>query len=305
MNAQQLKNSILQLAVQGKLVPQDPNDEPASALIERIRAKRERLIKEKKIKPDKNPSYIFRGSDNLPYEKVGKNEPICIAEEVPFDIPDSWEWVRLKNLSCYIFSGKSPKYSKIPTEHKIIGQQANQDYGIDFNYVKYATNDFVVDDIKSLVNFIHTKNISMFLFGKVPEFEEDVILPKRATSGSAGYDIFSPYTFTLKPGESKVVNTGLNVLLGANQVLMIYPRSGLGFKYKAQLANTVGIIDSDYILSDNHGNIMIKIFNDGDEKFSIEKGSAFAQAICVNYFLTDDDMLSEKKIRNGGFGSTG
>ena len=83
-------------------------------------------------------------SDNLPYEKVGKNEPVCIAEEVPFDIPDSWEWVRLKNLSCYIFSGKSPKYSKIPTEHKIIGQQANQDYGIDFNYVKYATNDLLV-----------------------------------------------------------------------------------------------------------------------------------------------------------------
>ena len=99
MNAQQLKNSILQLAVQGKLVPQDPNDEPASALIERIRAKKERLIKEKKIKPDKNPSYIFRGSDNLPYEKVGKNEPVCIAEEVPFDIPDSWEWVRLGNIS--------------------------------------------------------------------------------------------------------------------------------------------------------------------------------------------------------------
>ena len=99
MNAQQLKNSILQLAVQGKLVPQDPNDEPASALIERIRAEKERLIKEKKIKPDKNPSYIFRGSDNLPYEKVGKNEPVCIADEVPFDIPDSWEWVRLGNIS--------------------------------------------------------------------------------------------------------------------------------------------------------------------------------------------------------------
>ncbi|CDE62028.1 putative type I restriction-modification system S subunit [Fusobacterium sp. CAG:439] len=98
MNAQQLKNSILQLAVQGKLVPQDPNDEPASALIERIRAKKERLIKEKKIKPDKNPSYIFRGSDNLPYEKVGKNEPVCIADEVPFDIPDSWEWVRIGTI---------------------------------------------------------------------------------------------------------------------------------------------------------------------------------------------------------------
>ena len=101
MNAQQLKNSILQLAVQGKLVPQDPNDEPASALIERIKAEKERLIKEKKIKPDKNPSYIFRGSDNLPYEKVGKNEPVCIAEEVPFDIPDSWGIIRLNDIGIY------------------------------------------------------------------------------------------------------------------------------------------------------------------------------------------------------------
>ncbi len=107
MNAQQLKNSILQLAVQGKLVPQDPNDEPASALIERIRAEKERLIKDKKIKPDKNPSYIFRGSDNLPYEKVGKNEPVCIADEVPFDIPDSWEWVRLGNIGDW-GSGATP-----------------------------------------------------------------------------------------------------------------------------------------------------------------------------------------------------
>ena len=100
MNAQQLKNSILQLAVQGKLVPQDPNDEPASKLVERIRAEKEKLIKEKKIKPDKNPSYIFRGSDNLPYEKVG-NEVRCIAEEVPFDIPESWEWVRLNESVLY------------------------------------------------------------------------------------------------------------------------------------------------------------------------------------------------------------
>ena len=95
MTAQQLKNSILQMAVQGKLVPQDPNDEPASVLLERIRAEKEQLIKEKKIKKEKNPSVIFRGADNLPYEKVGKNEPVCIADEVPFDIPDSWEWTRL------------------------------------------------------------------------------------------------------------------------------------------------------------------------------------------------------------------
>ena len=101
MNGQQLKNSILQLAVQGKLVPQDPNDEPASVLIQRIRAEKEKLIKEKKIKKEKNPSYIFRGSDNLHYEKIGDGEPVCIEDQIPFEIPDSWEWVRLGNVSTY------------------------------------------------------------------------------------------------------------------------------------------------------------------------------------------------------------
>ena len=98
MTAQQLKNSILQMAVQGKLVPQDPNDEPASVLLERIRAEKERLIKEKKIKREKNPSVIFKGADNTPYEKIG-GEVRSLADEVPFDIPDSWEWVRLKDVA--------------------------------------------------------------------------------------------------------------------------------------------------------------------------------------------------------------
>ena len=102
MTGQQLKNSILQMAVQGKLVPQDPNDEPASVLLARIRAEKEQLIKEGKIKKEKNPSIIFRGADNLPYEKVGKNEPVCIADEVPFEIPETWEWVRIKNLGAII-----------------------------------------------------------------------------------------------------------------------------------------------------------------------------------------------------------
>ena len=105
MTGQQLKNSILQMAVQGKLVPQDPNDEPASVLLERIRAEKEKLIKEGKIKKEKNPSVIFRGADNLPYEKIGKNEPICIADEVPFEIPESWEWVRLGSV-CQLIDGK-------------------------------------------------------------------------------------------------------------------------------------------------------------------------------------------------------
>ena len=110
MTGQQLKNSILQMAVQGKLVPQDPNDEPASVLLERIRAEKEQLIKEGKIKKEKNPSIIFRGADNLPYEKIGKNEPVCIADEVPFDIPESWEWVRVKHFTT-LYNGRAFKPS--------------------------------------------------------------------------------------------------------------------------------------------------------------------------------------------------
>ena len=115
MTAQQLKNSILQMAVQGKLVPQDPNDEPASVLLERIRAEKERLIKEKKIKREKNPSVIFKGADNTPYEKIG-DEVRSLADEVPFDIPDSWEWVRVRNCT-ELFNGRAFK----PSDWAVMG----------------------------------------------------------------------------------------------------------------------------------------------------------------------------------------
>ena len=138
MTGQQLKNSILQMAVQGKLVPQDPNDEPASVLLERIRAEKEQLIKEGKIKKEKNPSIIFRGADNLPYEKVGKNEPVCIADEVPFEIPESWEWVRLKNLvKKEVKRGKSPKYT-VSSNIQVFAQKCNvKAGGIDMTLAKY------------------------------------------------------------------------------------------------------------------------------------------------------------------------
>ena len=115
MTAQQLKNSILQMAVQGKLVPQDPNDEPASVLLERIRAEKERLIKEKKIKREKNPSVIFKGADNTPYEKIG-DEVRSLVDEVPFDIPDSWEWVRVRNCT-ELFNGRAFK----PSDWTVMG----------------------------------------------------------------------------------------------------------------------------------------------------------------------------------------
>lgn len=99
MNGKQLKNSILQWAIQGKLVPQDPNDEPASVLLDKIRQEKERLIKEKKIKRDKNASIIYRGEDNSYYEKLlATGEVKCIDEEVPFDIPQGWEWTRIGNI---------------------------------------------------------------------------------------------------------------------------------------------------------------------------------------------------------------
>lgn len=138
MTGQQLKNSILQMAVQGKLVPQDPNDEPASVLLERIRKEKEQLVKEGKIKKEKNPSYIFRGADNLPYEKVGKNEPVCIANEVPFEIPESWEWARLKDLAIKeIKRGKSPKYADDSNVY-VFAQKCNVKLGgIDISLAKF------------------------------------------------------------------------------------------------------------------------------------------------------------------------
>ena len=116
MTAQQLKNSILLMAVQGKLVPQDPNDEPASVLLERIHAEKERLIKEKKIKREKNPSVIFKGADNTPYEKIG-DEVRSLADEVPFDIPDSWEWVRLSQIALVLNGDRGKNY---PSKEKLV-----------------------------------------------------------------------------------------------------------------------------------------------------------------------------------------
>ena len=120
MNGKQLKNSILQWAIQGKLVPQDPNDEPASVLLERIRAEKAKLIKEKKLKKDKNESIIYRGDDNSYYEKfLATGEVKCIDEEIPFDIPQGWEWCRLKHM-CSMQAGKNISASEIYDEKSVL-----------------------------------------------------------------------------------------------------------------------------------------------------------------------------------------
>ena len=120
MNGKQLKNSILQWAIQGKLVPQDPNDEPASVLLERIRAEKARLVKEKKIKKDKNESIIYRGDDNSYYEKfLATGEVKCIDDEIPFEIPKGWEWCRLKHM-CSMQAGKNISASEIYDKKSVL-----------------------------------------------------------------------------------------------------------------------------------------------------------------------------------------
>ena len=116
MNGKQLKNSILQWAIQGKLVPQDPNDEPASVLLERIRDEKARLVKEKKIKKDKNESIIFRGDDNSHYEKFADGTVKCIDDEIPFEIPAGWAWCKIKHI-CTMQAGKNISASKIFAEY--------------------------------------------------------------------------------------------------------------------------------------------------------------------------------------------
>lgn len=133
---------------------------------------------------------------------------------------------------------------------------------------------------------------------------EGIKLPRRATAGSAGYDFFAPYDVTLAPGQTVKIPTGIRALMEDGWVLKIYPRSGLGFKFRLQLDNTVGIIDSDYSQSDNEGHIFIKVTNDSKEGKTVEipAGTGFAQGIFLEYGITVDDDADG--VRNGGFGST-
>jgi len=137
---------------------------------------------------------------------------------------------------------------------------------------------------------------------EIENIYEDLILPKRATTVSAGYDFKSPVDFTLKPKETIKMPTGIRCKMDEDIVLMIYPRSSLGFKYRLILDNTVGIIDSDYYNSDNEGHIFIKFTNLGEKILEIKKGDGIAQGIFLPYFITTDDEVSNK--RNGGIGST-
>ena len=134
---------------------------------------------------------------------------------------------------------------------------------------------------------------------------ESVKLPRRATAGSAGYDFYTPVAIHLEPGQTVKIPTGIRARMKTDWVLMVFPRSGLGFKFRLQLNNTVGVIDSDYYNSDNEGHIFIKITNDSNEGRTVDvaEGGGFAQGIFMPYGITEDDDVTDE--RNGGFGSTG
>ncbi|MBP5624487.1 MAG: dUTP diphosphatase [Lachnospiraceae bacterium] len=143
-----------------------------------------------------------------------------------------------------------------------------------------------------------------FSDSQIKEIYEEIKLPKRATAKSAGYDIYMPIDIKLEPGKTVKIPTGIRVYMEPEYVFMIYPRSGLGFKYRLQLNNTVGVIDADYYESDNEGHIFVKVTNDSNENKTVElqKGNGFAQGIFMQYAITFDDEVTTQ--RNGGFGST-
>lgn len=167
------------------------------------------------------------------------------------------------------------------------------DYIANFEKVSYAEFEHSMKDIN----------------GDYPDYwikavYDSIKLPKRATVGSAGYDFFAPYDLVIEPGETLLVPTGVRAKIVRNWVLMLFPRSGLGFKYRMQLNNTVGIIDSDYYHSDNEGHIFAKFTNDTNENktINIDGGNGMMQGIFVKFGITEDDETCG--IRNGGFGST-
>ena len=177
MTAQQLKNSILQMAVQGKLVPQDPNDEPASVLLERIRAEKERLIKEKKIKREKNPSIIFKGADNTPYEKIG-DEVRSLADLAPFEIPSSWEWCRVGDLFSNM-SGLAYKKDALATKaDKMVRVLRGGNIGEEQFYFKgddvFISSELVKPELYLRKNYMITPAVSSLdHIGKIALIDKD------------------------------------------------------------------------------------------------------------------------------------
>ena len=132
---------------------------------------------------------------------------------------------------------------------------------------------------------------------------EELPLPSRATAGSAGYDFAAACAVTLQPGESATIPTGMRALIDQGWVLLLFPRSSMGFKYDVMLANTVGVIDSDYSRAANEGHIMVRLHNNGSRAFHLECGDRMCQGVFLPFGTAEEETVAAG--RNGGFGSTG
>lgn len=132
----------------------------------------------------------------------------------------------------------------------------------------------------------------------------EIRMPRRATAGSAGYDFFSPTDFALEPGQTILLPTGVRARMEEGWVLMLFPRSGLGFRYRLQLDNTTGIIDADYFYAENEGHIMLKLTNDSKtgKTLRIHAGEGVAQGVFLPFGVTVEDAAQGRRM--GGFGST-
>ena len=162
-------------------------------------------------------------------------------------------------------------------------------------FEKVSKEQFIIDFKENFSNFNDDEIIKIY---------DDIKMPLRATIGSAGYDFFMPIDIVLKPQESIKIPTGIKSYIYEGYVLVIVPRSGLGFKYRLQLDNSIGIIDQDYYYAKNEGHIICKITNDSkeDKILEIKKGQGFVQGIFLQYGITIDDETNQ--IRTYGFGST-
>ena len=161
-------------------------------------------------------------------------------------------------------------------------------------------------DVKDDHKYVNTDPTPVYLVNEedAEGIYNDIQLPTRATKFSAGYDFRAPYDFTLRPGQTIKLATGIRVLLDEDKFLLCAPRSGHGFKARIQLDNTVGIIDADYANSSNEGHIMLKLTNDShnNKVITVNKGAGMIQAIIMRYFTVGDDNATNQ--RDGGFGST-
>ena len=228
-----IKSSILQEAIQGKLVPQNPNDEPASVLLEKIREEKERLIKEKRIKRNKNESFIYKW-DNHFYEKIADNKPVCIDNEIPFDIPDSWEWVRLDSVCKYIQRGKSPKYSEIK-KYPVVAQKCNQWSGFSLEKAKFI-DPKTVDSYKE-ERILQNKDImwnstGLGTLGRVGLYDESI--------NQYGWAVADSHITIIRPFAEYILQEFIYLFLASPTVqLVIESKAGGSTKQKELNLSTV------------------------------------------------------------------